>query len=80
MVIQDAVRGELSALAAGLKRRKEAATARGLLELLQELAHVAGKVSTRCQPALERLRPEAGYGPLFCFVKPQQLVVFFGGV
>ena len=32
----------------GLKRRKEVATARSLLELLQELAHVASKVRARC--------------------------------
>jgi hypothetical protein len=43
-VVQESVKGELSSLAAGLKRRKEVATARSLLELLQELAHVAGKV------------------------------------
>ncbi|KAL6757491.1 hypothetical protein V8C86DRAFT_2624124 [Haematococcus lacustris] len=44
VVVQEAVQGELTALAAGLQRRKEVATARSMLELLQELAHVAGKV------------------------------------
>ena len=32
----------------GLKRRKEVATARSLLELLQEIAHVAAKVRDPC--------------------------------
>ncbi|MEW5318940.1 MAG: hypothetical protein WDW38_010122 [Sanguina aurantia] len=43
-VVQEAVRSELAALHQGLKRRKEVATARSLLELLQEVAHVASKV------------------------------------
>mmetsp|Transcript_18657 Transcript_18657/g.40080 ORF Transcript_18657/g.40080 Transcript_18657/m.40080 type:complete len:830 (-) Transcript_18657:232-2721(-) len=43
-VVQEAVKAELTALNQGLKRRKEVATARSLLELLQELAHVASKV------------------------------------
>jgi hypothetical protein len=38
------VRGELAALGAGLRRRKEAAVARQLLELLQELAQRVAKV------------------------------------
>lgn len=45
-VVGDAVRSELQSLGAGLRRRKEVGTARGLLELLQELAHVASKVGT----------------------------------
>ncbi|GAX80853.1 hypothetical protein CEUSTIGMA_g8288.t1 [Chlamydomonas eustigma] len=43
-IIQEAVKTELSALNQGLKRRKDVSTARSLLELLQELAHVASKV------------------------------------
>eukprot|EP00798_Chlamydomonas_sp_ICE-L_P020243 gene20243-26994_t len=43
-VIQEAVKSELLALNQGLKRRKEVATSRSLLELLQELAHLASKV------------------------------------
>eukprot|EP00955_Chlamydomonas_euryale_P066609 359599-Chlamydomonas_euryale.AAC.1 len=42
--VQNAVKAELTSLNQGLKRRKEVATARSLLELLQELAHVASKV------------------------------------
>lgn len=44
MGMQGAVKAELAALNQGLARRKEVATARGLLELLQEIAAVAGKV------------------------------------
>jgi len=44
VVVGDAVRAELAALSAGLRRRKEVATGRALLELMQDLAHVASKV------------------------------------
>lgn len=42
--MQTALRSELSALQHGLERRQEIAAARGTLELMQEVAHVASKV------------------------------------
>eukprot|EP00200_Dunaliella_tertiolecta_P002070 CAMPEP_0202343412 /NCGR_PEP_ID=MMETSP1126-20121109/3543_1 /ASSEMBLY_ACC=CAM_ASM_000457 /TAXON_ID=3047 /ORGANISM="Dunaliella tertiolecta, Strain CCMP1320" /LENGTH=1109 /DNA_ID=CAMNT_0048934475 /DNA_START=46 /DNA_END=3376 /DNA_ORIENTATION=- len=42
--IQGSVVGELTSLNQGLKRRKEVATARSLLDLMQQLAHIASKV------------------------------------
>ncbi|KAI8467408.1 MAG: hypothetical protein J3K34DRAFT_481362 [Monoraphidium minutum] len=42
--VQEALRSELAALQAGLGRRQEIAAARGTLELMQEVAHVASKV------------------------------------
>ena len=43
--IRDTVSGSLEALEAGLKKRKEAAEARAVLELLQDTANVVSKVS-----------------------------------
>lgn len=42
--VEEGVRGELEALNQGLERRKDVATARSLLELMQEVAYVVSKV------------------------------------
>ncbi|KAG2428415.1 hypothetical protein HXX76_011535 [Chlamydomonas incerta] len=42
--VQEAVRTELNSLNQGLRKRKEVATQRALLELILEVAHVAAKV------------------------------------
>ena len=42
--VQKAVQGELNELNAGLQRRNDVAAARGILDLLQDTAHVASKV------------------------------------
>ncbi|KAG2501945.1 hypothetical protein HYH03_000443 [Edaphochlamys debaryana] len=42
--VQDAVRTELNSLNQGLRKRKEVATQRALLELILEVSHVAAKV------------------------------------
>lgn len=42
--VHGSVKAELITLNQGLRRRKEVGTQRGLLELLQEVVHVAGKV------------------------------------